>query len=361
MSFLKRLLSQGRVRNAAKRLAEDPSAKGYAELAHEYVVHGEIAEALRITTEGLKLHPHDGELRRVHERVQQLSIEGRMRELQQELKVAARPALWAELCQLLVDSGRVARAEDSANEWYQTTKCPEAQFWRARARVERFLADRRRDDGRLAFDLISGAEEVLPGDPRPHRLRLSLSSRCGAWTEARRALARLLELQPGDAALEARFRTVSALAEKARTVDQALREVEKTGRLVDEDPTDTGTCSTADVRPQLQNLAREPGVRAVFYVRGATALVQGPKGPTADRMARGVREVVASCRGAARRLGLGQASEVTLEGDFGRLHVRPDELGAAALWSAGEVSRKQEDGLRALLTRSGGGALEARS
>lgn len=355
MSFLKRLLSHGRVRSAEKRLSEDPSPKSYGDLAQEHAVHGELDDALRVAEEGMKLHPQDGELKRVHERVRQLSLEGRMRELTQQLKTAPRPAVWSELCEILVDSGRVARAEDLAIEWYQTTKHAEAQYWRARARAERFFADKRRDDGRLAFELISAAEEMLPSDPRPHRLRLQLSSRCGAWSEARRALARLLELQPGDPALEARFRTVATLAEKGRTIDQALREIEKTGRLVDEEPADTREPSGGDVRPLLQNLARESGVRGVFYVRGATALVQGPKGPTADRMARGVREVVGSCRTAARRLGLGQAIEVTLEGDFGTLQLRPDESASAAVWCAGEVGRNHEAGLRDILARSGTG------
>ena len=353
MSFLKRLLSHGRVRSAAKRLSDDPSPKSYSDLAQEHAVHGEFEDALSVAEEGMKLHASDGELKRVHERIRQMSLEGRMRELTQQLKSAPRPAVWSELCQILVESGRVARAEDTAIEWYQSAKHPEAQYWRARARVERFFADKRRDDGRLAFELISAAEEMLPSDPRPHRLRLQIASRCGAWTDARRALARLLELQPGDPALEARFRTVATLAEKARTVDQALREVEKTGRLVDEEPADMRELPTGDVRPLLQNLARESGVRGVFYVRGATALVQGPKGPTADRMARGVREVVGSCRSAARRLGLGQALEVTLEGDFGTLELRPDEAASAAVWCVGDGSRSHEASLRELLARGG--------
>ena len=77
--------------------------------------------------------------------------------------------------------------------------------------------------------------------------------------------------------------------------------------------------------------------------------------PTADRMARGVREVVGSCRTAARRLGLGQAIEVTLEGDFGTLQLRPDESASAAVWCAGEVGRNHEAGLRDILARSGTG------
>lgn len=360
MSFLKRLFSQGRVRSASRRLVEDPSARGYAELAHEHALQGDLDEALRLANEGLSIHAGDAELRRVHERLRQLSLEGRMRELQQELKTSPRPAVWSELCQILIEAGRVARAEDTAVEWYQGTKHPEALYWRARARTQRFFSDKRRDDGRLAFELIESLEGVMPTDPRPQRLRLELASRCGAWSEARRAIARLLELHPGDPALEARFRSVVSLADAGRTIDQALRAVERTGRLVDEEPATLKPSAYGDVRPHLQALARENGVRAVFYVRGATALVQGPKGPTADRMARGVREVVASCRTAARRMGLGQTTEIALEGTFGTLSVRPDEMASAAVWCTGEVTTRHEEALDQLLASGGNEAEEGR-
>jgi hypothetical protein len=353
MSILNRLLSHGRVRNAARRLARDPSARHYAELVQEHAVQGSLNEALKIATEALRAYPKDAELRRLADRTRALMREGRTRELQAELRLAPRPALWRELCDILLESGRVSRAEEIAIDWFQNTRDGEAQLYRARARAERFFTDRRRDDGRLAFELVASATELLPGDARPLRLHLSLASRCGAWSEARRVIARLLELMPGDPSLEARFRTVMALSESAKTVDQALREVEKTGRLADDEPESDRVQPAASIRPALQALARETGVQAAFYVRGATALVQGPKGATAERTARGVREVVHSCRTAARRLGLGQALEVRLTGDFGTLLVAPGELGSGALWCTGDVTRRHEEGLRDLVGAAG--------
>jgi hypothetical protein len=287
--------------------------------------------------------------------------EDRTRELSKELETAPRPALWRELCEILLESGRVARAEELATDWFQNAKSGEAQYWRARARSERFFADRRRDDGRLAFDFVQSAQDLLPGDPRPLRLALDLATHCGAWTEARRALARLLELSPGDPALEARFRTVVTLAQNAKTLDQALRDVEKSGCLADEQRLNaegesasaSESGGSAAVRPMLQALLKENGVQAAFYVRGGTALVQGPKGATAERTARGVREIVQSCRSAARRLGLGQAQEARLEGTFGTLLVAPGELGSGALWCSGPVTRRHEDGLRDLAGLAG--------
>lgn len=349
MSIWNRWLSSGRVRSATRRLAKDPSARRYAELVQEYAVQGSYAEAHEIANEGLKAYAGDLELKRLAERALSALREGRIRELQGSIAQAPRPALWRELCEIQLEAGRVARAEELAGDWFQQTKSGEAQYYRARARAERFFADRRRDDGLLAFEYVTQAEKVLPNDARTLRLRLQLASRCGAWTEARRALARLLELEPGDPHLEARFRTVLSLAEDSRTIEQALRDVERTGRFADEDAAEQQPSTTSGaVRPTLQMLARQSGVQGAFYVRGATALVQGPKGPTAERTARGVREVVASCRTAARRLGLGQALAVRIEGEFGTLLVSPGELGAGALWCNGTITRQHEEGLREL-------------
>jgi tetratricopeptide (TPR) repeat protein len=342
------------VRQAAKRLADEPSARNYAALAQEYAVLGDLDEVLRVCDEGLAAFPGNEVLKRLSDRTKVLFRQDRARVLTAELASAPRPAVWRELCEILLESGRVSKAEDLATEWHEKTGEGEAVLYRARARAERFFADRNREDGRAAFDLAAAAEEALPSDPRPLRLRVTLASRCGVWQEARRALARLLELYPGDPALEARFRTVMTLAETGHTIDKALREVERTGRLVDDErEPEQAAPSAGSVRPMLQGLLREPGVQAAFYVRGGTALVQGPRGATAERMARGVREIVAQCRGASRRLGLGQAYEVRIEGDFGTLLLAPGEVGSGALWCAGQVTHRHEEALRDLASAAG--------
>lgn len=353
MTFLNRWLSNSRVRVASKRVAKDPSARAYAELAQEYAVVGDLSEVLRATAEGLRLFPGDAELKRLEGRARSLLLEGRTRELQIEVKTAPRPALWKELCEILLEAGKVARAEEVAVEWFQATKSGEAQYLRARARADRFFADRRRDDGRLAVELVESASELMPADARPLRLHLQLVSRIGAWADARRVMARLLEHFPGDPTLEARFRTLITLSESSKTIDQALRDVEKSGRLADDEPESEKPTASGSIRPLLQALLQEQGVQAAFFVRGGTALVQGPKGATAERTARGVREIVASCRTAARKLGLGTAQEVRIEGGFGTLLVAPGEVGTGAVWCSGDVTRHHEEKLRDLASAAG--------
>jgi tetratricopeptide (TPR) repeat protein len=362
MKILKNWLAGARVRDAKKRLAGDPSARSYAELAHEHALASDLETALKVATEGLRAYPGDGELKRVSGVYRQLALEDRTRMLARELESAPRPALWREMCETLLEAGRLVRAEEEAADWFKRTQSGEAQYYRAKARAERFFADRRRDDGRLAFEFADSAQALLPEDVRPLDLHAQLAARAGVWGEARKDLARLLELQPGNPILESRFRMAIAMFEGPKTVDQALREVERTGRLADE-PRDTTAPKTSPsaspeaeesgtapalARPLLQAIARVPGVQAAFFLRGSTALVQGPKGPTAERTARTVREILHASRGAARRLGLGQTNEVRLEGEFGTLLAIPGELGAGALWIAGEVSRRHEEGLRDL-------------
>jgi len=343
-----RIFSRGSARAAARRITADPSAQNYLELARVNASLGRLDDVRRVCEEGLSIHPADADLRRMREGVERLLREDRMRELRRALGDSPRPALWRELCDLYLDAGHARRAEELASEWSVATGAGEALLYRARARTQLFLADRRRDDGRAAFRLLDEAARAMPGAIEPLKMRLSLASRCGAWVEARAALARLLELTPGDPGLEARFRTVSSLAERGGRLDRALREVERTGRLADDQDESERRPACGSVRPRLQSLAADAGVRAAFYVRGGTALVQGPRGATAERMARSVREMVVSSRAAARRLGLGQAVEFVLEGGFGNLHVATAEVGAGAAWTAGPPTHRQREALAAL-------------
>jgi tetratricopeptide (TPR) repeat protein len=352
MRLIQRWLASGKVRSASRRLADDPNARHYAELAQLYALQGALNDALEVATEGLRAYPKDSELRRLFDRTRQMLREGRTRELTQELAKNPRPAVWRELIELMLEDGRVPKAEEFASSWFQATQSAEAVYWRARARSERYFIDRHREDGRVALELAQSAREAMPNDERPLRLMLEVLCRVGAWSDARRVLARLLELCPGDPYLEARFRTVASLISRSKDLEACLRDVERTGRFADESEENAGSApqnAGLTVRPLLQALTREKGVLASFYVRGATALVQGPRGYTAERTARGVGEILSASRAAGRKLGLGQALEVRLEGSFGSLVLSPSEMGAGAVWIEGtQLSHKLEQGLQDL-------------
>jgi hypothetical protein len=139
------------------------------------------------------------------------------------------------------------------------------------------------------------------------------------------------------------------MCEQSRPLDTALHHVERNGRFVDdiEDVAGPATTNVA-VRPLLQQLGSEADVEAALYLRGATALVQGLHGATAERTARVVRELVHGGRAATRRMSLGRPVQVLLEGDFGSLLLAPGERGSSALWCQGGVKHRHEELLRTL-------------
>lgn len=337
MKFLDRWMARTRLRNARARLAQEPSAENFAALALQHARIEDYAQAERVCAEGLAALAAHPELLRLRSRMRALQLEDRARALSSELRESPRPGLFRELAGIYLECGRLERAEELAQQWLAAGGGGEAHWIRAQARVARYLSDRRREDGREALELLARCEQALARDERPLRLRLELACRVGAWGEARRIVGQLLELRPGDPALEARYRTYTALAEQGPTLEAALREVERNGTFPEEQaPARASGSSGASrpVRPQLQQLAAQPSVQVAVFERGATALVQGPAGATAERSARAVREVAQRSRAAARRLGLGSVVEIELEGATGSLLVLPHEAGVAAVQSS---------------------------
>jgi hypothetical protein len=173
------------------------------------------------------------------------------------------------------------------------------------------------------------------------RLRLELCARVGAYAEALRSAAKLLELSPGDAVLEVRHRTLAALAPRSSELDTALREVERTGRLADEVATPAVPDSEASSRDEGAQPAhvrdmltacveRDATVQFACAQRGSTALIHGEKGASAERAARGAREITTASRALARKLGLGALREVRCE------HALDDQATATVLVQASD-------------------------
>jgi tetratricopeptide (TPR) repeat protein len=348
MNPVRKLLAQKRVRAARAEASKAPSPRAYFTLAQECVAAGRTAEALATCGEGLALFPGNDPLARLSERLRRQGREQRIAELRRETAEAPRPALWRELCELLTETGMLSRAEETALEWKKALGDPESLVFLARARCERYFADRGRELGKLALQTLDEATTRLPTDMRPWRLRLEFLGRIGAWSDAHAASTKLLEFMPGHPELEARHRHLQGLAPSAPTVDRALIEVERTGRFPEEASAKTPTTvrtNAGSVRPVLRELARHHDVHAAMYMKGATVLMQGPKGATAERTARGVRGVLDSSRASARKLGLGQVSQIRLHGTFGVLSVAPGELDAGAIWSQSRLDPKREQAL----------------
>ncbi len=349
MKYFRRILSRGRVKSARLRLAQDPSPKTYAALAQEYIRDLRLDEALSVCEEGLQAFTGNTLLSRLAERTRRAEREERITKLRSVLSEAPRPALWEEMCEILLELGRVGKAEETALTWVAKQDSLDARLMLARVRTERFFADRGRDLGLAAISALSEAEHRDASDSRAIELKLTLFTRIGAWRDARETVRQLLQFQPGSPELEARFRAFDDQSETAPTVDQALLVVERTGRFADDDkPTTSATRTVGSVRPILRELESDADVHAALYLRGSTVLIQGPKGATAERMARSVRSILTSGRSTTRRLGMGQIFQVQVEGDFGKLSIAPGEMDAGAIWSRGGLGRTREETLLGL-------------
>jgi tetratricopeptide (TPR) repeat protein len=345
MKLLHRLLSYGRIRRARRVLATDPTPRNYLSLAQQFAVVGRTADAQRACVEGLTAFPENIQLARYHQRTKRSEREARLAQLQRELAVSPRGPLLREMCEILVDSDELARAEETLSKWLEHDDDPEARHLLARVLLARLYADRGRDQGRAALAALDRAIEKLPRDMRPLRAKLDFLTRIGAWRDAADCAARCLSIEPGALELEGRYRTLSVRAEQAPTFERALHEVEHSGKLVGEDGDDDARASKGSVQALLRELAGQPDVQAVLYVRGATALVQGPKGATAERHARSVQTILGGSRSAARRLGLGQLFQIQLEGSFGTLSIAPGEQDAGAILCCGPLGRAREEAL----------------
>ncbi len=325
---------RSRVRRATRALARDASTANYVELAKELARLSEPAEVLKVCREGLELHPSSAELQRLAREAKSAHQQLRLEALESELQTAPRAALYRELCEILLEKGDAQSALESAQRWRSQTDDPEATYFVGAAHAEFFFDGRRSRDGMLAFQSATESGKALPKDKRPLRLQFEIARRCGAWEDARRALARLLELMPGNPLLEARFRRVLSNCAHSKPLTRALTDVERSGRFVDDEPEEAGSFDRDALRPTLKRLASHPDVHMAFFLRGNTALVQGAHGPTADRTARAVREVLQASRSSARRMALGRALEVRAEGSFGTLVLKPGPLGTAAIWAS---------------------------
>ncbi len=348
MSFFRKLLAGGRIRAAKSALAKDPSPRTYAALAREYTRLGETTEVQRVCVEGLAAFPTNALLARLLESTRRMECEERATQLRRELAEAPRPAVWAEMCELLIELGRLTKADDTAREWLAQTEDKEARLLLARIRVERFITDRSRELGLLAERATSAACEALPDDARPYKLRLSFLSKIGAWGAALDTAKHLLQLDPGAPKLERRYRSLEERGVGAPTIDKALLAVERTGRFAEEGEHEAAPISTGQVRPILRELSQAADVNAALYVRGSTVLIQGPKGATAERISRGVRAIHSSGQATTRRLGLGRIFQIQLEGDFGHLTIAPSDMDAGAIWSRGALGRAREETLLGL-------------
>ena len=154
MNIVRKLMAKSRLRRARKDLSRNPSPMSYTSLAQEYARMGMAQNAVDLCVEGLKLFPSNTLLSRLADRAKRVALEARMSDLRQELNDAPRPALWSEMCDLLLELGQQARADQVAQEWVDGQSSADSLLMLSRVRVERFFEDRGRGLGFAALEAL---------------------------------------------------------------------------------------------------------------------------------------------------------------------------------------------------------------
>lgn len=345
--MIQRFFSRSRLKQARRQLAEDFSAQNYERLIQQLAVSGELDAASELCSEGLEQFPGDRSLQRLEGRIRGHVREQRLVRLREELEQGPRPALWNSYCELCCECGEWDEAERAAQRWYEEDGDEAALLLVARVRTQRFYSDRSRRLGEQALAAIEEACEASDRAVEPLRLELRFMLAIGAFGRARDVAAELLDHLPGDAELESRYRALEAPAESAPEPRRALARVEESGRLAT-DRAESGAVQSEDIRPALQRLAAAPGCGASVFLRGSTALIQGPRGATAQRTARGMKNALKAARTVSRRLDLGPLREFEIDGDFGQLVGEAGERDAALGWFRRDVQPAERERLRDL-------------
>ena len=140
----------------------------------------------------------------------------------------------------------------------------------ARARMRRFYQERNAVDGLGAVELLRGICDRDSQAAKAKRLLAELASRVGAYSFARDVLASLLELIPGEPALEGWYRLMADDAEGSPGITSAIREVELSGKfpgIIGWKPADDDTGSQpVPTAPALEEIAAR-GARRSFRTR----------------------------------------------------------------------------------------------
>lgn len=297
-------------------------------------VAGDPAAALELCRDALDRFPGDHTLQRLLVSVRQAERRARVARLTDELEKEPNPQAFRELCELMLKRGEAAATLEYVGRWRQIDDSGEPLYFEAAAFGELYFGNHLSRDGMRAFQLAAEAGKLRRDDPRPFRLQFEIARRCGAWEDARIALARLLDIMPGNRLIEGRFRGVMANCASSRSLSKALADVERTGRFLGDEIDAGGGLDRESIRPGLLELAGRDDVHVAFFLRGNTALVQGAQGTTADRSARAVRDVLSATRSSSRKLQLGAPKELRCEGSGGSLFLKTAEGGTAAVWAA---------------------------
>ena len=336
MNLLQRMKVWRELKRLEQRVRTEPAPNAFVDLGQVHINLDMHAKAERIAEDGLALFPRSDELRQLLECARRGGRRKRTEELRARLLRAPSPAAYAELAAVQVELGDRAGLQQTCQEW--NLRFPgDAGSWLvlARAHLVNYYRDLTVREGAEAIRCLERALHIQPDDVATRTMFAELLYRIGAVQLAAKHLQRVLRAAPGDATATGLLIHLSGLADQGGDVQLLLEDVQRHGAL--RHPTPAAAApraadeSLAGVRSGLAQVSDIAGVRKVAFIRGSKAMVKGAIRDGKDPFLRVARVVAKAAQRFARRLDIGHANKLVVDGRFGHVCVCAfgDSLAAA--------------------------------
>lgn len=348
MHLIQRMKVWKELRQLERRVREEPAPNTFVDLGQVYINLDMHEKARQVAAAGLALFPRANELRQLHDCARRGIRQKRAAELRAKVTRSPSQNDYRELAQLLVEVGDTASLHAVCQEWnVRFPDDPGCWLLLGQTRLANFYRDLSAREGHEAARCLQRVLRMQPADPQARRLLAELLYRIGAVRVAQRHLRELLAHDAGNQQIAALLAYVSTLEDHGDDLQGLLAEVEQHGSLrhppMPTRPPTGDDGGLAGVRDGLSHVAEMPGVSKAAFIRGAKALVKGAIRDGRDPFLRSARVIARSAHRFARKVDIGSATKMIVEGPFGRICVCVyGEVLAAALCDA------RADGVRVM-------------
>lgn len=337
--FFKRVFRDREWERRRRDVFESPSPQRVHSLAEHVAATGDVAEAVSILDEGLRIFPDS-------ERLQDLSRSLRRRRRKPEIEgllAAEKKSPAPEIFGRLAEIYRSLADDDAALEVCRRCmeKFPDDEnpyLVTGKIRLARFYRNLTARDGEVAAENLERVVSLNPQNLKARVLLAEFYAAVGHGVAALPHLQAILHAGPPDERFAVLVDEIASRgksdAERSYTLSDRLREVALSGRLpyvprsgleTFDRPASAAMPSSTDIESDFADEVRQAGA-----TRGSLLTDWPHPAAGADPFARMVSEVLTAAQSSLREMDLGDVCHAKLTGDFGHIVVARVGSGAAA-------------------------------
>jgi tetratricopeptide (TPR) repeat protein len=337
--FFKRVFRDREWERRRRDVFESPSPQRIHSLAEHVAATGDVAEAVSILDEGLRVYPGS-------ERLQELVRSLRRRRKRPEIEgllAAEKKSPAPEIFGRLAEIYRSLADDDAALEVCRRCmeKFPDDEnpyLVTGKIRLARFYRNLTTRDGEVAAENLERVVALNPQNLKARVLLAEFYAAVGHGVAALPHLQAILSAGPPDERFAILVDEIASrgkpVGERSFTLTDRLREVALSGRLpyvprsgleTFDRPASGSIASGSDVESDFAEEIRQAGA-----TRGSLLFDWPHPAAGADPFARMVSEVLTAAQSSLREMDLGDVCHATFTGDFGHIVVARVGSGAAA-------------------------------